>query len=100
MIGTPSPVQAVLDHVDRFEQRANGYWCICPGHDDHNPSLHVQEGEDGSALVKCRAGCEQEQVLSALEERGMHRRALFSPNGSRNSSEARERVTATYHIKD
>jgi putative DNA primase/helicase len=55
------PVEKVLEAVDAFEERANGFWCICPAHDDHDPSLHVEEGEDGQVLVICRAGCDQER---------------------------------------
>jgi putative DNA primase/helicase len=55
------PVEKVLAVVDRYEERHNGFWCICPAHDDHDPSLHVEEGEDGQVLVICRAGCDQER---------------------------------------
>jgi putative DNA primase/helicase len=77
-----TPVEKVLEVVDRYEERHNGLWCICPAHDDHNPSLHVQEAEDGSALLVCRTGCEQEDVISALEERGLRRRDLFADDAS------------------
>jgi hypothetical protein len=76
------PVEKVLEVVDRYEERHNGFWCICPAHDDHDPSLHVEEGEDGQALVICRAGCDQERVLDALEERGAARNELFPGGGS------------------
>jgi hypothetical protein len=76
------PVEKVLEVVDRYEERHNGFWCICPAHDDHDPSLHVEEGEDGQALVICRAGCDQERVLDALEERGVARHELFACGGS------------------
>jgi predicted P-loop ATPase len=42
----------------------------CPAHDDKNPSLSVSEGEDGLTLWHCHAGCSQEDVRRALEERG------------------------------
>jgi 5S rRNA maturation endonuclease (ribonuclease M5) len=106
-----NPVEKVLEAVDDYEERANGYWCVCPAHDDHNPSLHVEMAEDGSALFVCRAGCEQADVLAALERRGLKPRDLFaetiyevSPNGHSegawSASGGHERRAAAYAIKD
>ena len=41
----------------------------CPGHDDHDPSLSVSEGQDGKLLVRCHAGCDQGAVWAALQDR-------------------------------
>jgi 5S rRNA maturation endonuclease (ribonuclease M5) len=107
-----TPVEKILEAVDRYEERNSGFWCICPAHDDHDPSLHLEEGEDGQALVICRAGCDQERVLDALEERGVARHELFADGGSvlhiRNghsksaeiACDGRERPTASWSIKD
>jgi putative DNA primase/helicase len=107
------PIAKVLDALDAAEERANGYWCLCPAHDDHNPSLHVEEGEDGRVLMVCRAGCSQAAVLAALEERGLSRRDLFErgsgevvslnarPKAQKGSREAGpERLVASWPIKD
>ena len=42
----------------------------CPAHDDHTPSLSIDE-ENGKTLVHCFAGCSQEGVLAALRSRGI-----------------------------
>ena len=42
----------------------------CPAHDDRNPSLSVDE-KDGKLLLKCFAGCDQRDVVSALRDRGL-----------------------------
>jgi AAA domain len=106
------PVEKVLEAVDHYEERHNGFWCICPAHPDRVPSLHVEEGEDGQALAICRAGCDQERVLDALEERGVARHELFADGGSvlyiRNgrsksaeiAHDGRERLAASWSIKD
>lgn len=108
-----NPVEKVLEAVDDYEARANGFWCLCPAHDDHDPSLHVEEAEDGSALFKCRAGCDQAEVLAALEARGLKKRDLFPeaslPNeasslnghskGARSASGGRGRLAASYNVK-
>ena len=42
--------------------------CLCPAHDDHNPSLDVST-KGGKVLFKCRAGCSQDAVIGALKVR-------------------------------
>lgn len=43
-----------------------GWMACCPGHDDHNPSMHVNVGADGRILVKCYAGCTTADIVAAL----------------------------------
>lgn len=31
------------------------YWCMCPVHNDHEPSLHVYVGDDGMTVMYCHA---------------------------------------------
>lgn len=42
----------------------------CPAHDDRTPSLSVAE-RDGVVLVRCFAGCTQNEVIDALRQRGL-----------------------------
>lgn len=42
----------------------------CRAHDDKSPSLSVDVAADGKLLVKCRAHCSQEEVITALKSRG------------------------------
>lgn len=50
----------------------------CPAHDDGHPSLYVNI-RDGRVLLRCYAGCAQEQVIAALRARGL----WPEPNGDR-----------------
>lgn len=43
----------------------------CPAHDDRTPSLSVNETDDGTVLLKCFAGCSQDEVMGALTRRGL-----------------------------
>jgi hypothetical protein len=72
-----SPVQKTLGVLEGVEHRANGTWALCPAHDDHDPSLNIKEGDDGRALLHCFAGCDQGEVLGALEKRGLKSGELF-----------------------
>jgi hypothetical protein len=43
----------------------------CPAHDDRDPSLSIRDADNGKVLVRCYAGCEQEQVIAALRAHGL-----------------------------
>src|ERR1035437_6653721 len=43
---------------------------LCPGHDDHTPSLSIRE-VDGKILLHCHAGCSQRDAVEALKARGL-----------------------------
>lgn len=44
-----------------------GYSAKCPAHQDNSPSLSVSVKDDGKVLLKCHAGCAQQDVLAALD---------------------------------
>jgi hypothetical protein len=43
----------------------------CPAHVDRMPSLSITETHEGKILVHCHAGCDQENVIAALQARGL-----------------------------
>lgn len=47
------------------------YKALCPAHADNSPSLSISEGRGGQVLVYCFSGCRQEDVISALQDRGL-----------------------------
>jgi putative DNA primase/helicase len=52
--------------------RAGAGWVArCPAHDDRTPSLSLRDAGSGIVLVRCHAGCEQEDVIAALRSRGL-----------------------------
>jgi len=63
----PSPVvQNVLAKLDGVAKSGKRWKALCPAHDDHDPSLAVDEGDDGRCLLNCFAGCEFEAIVAAL----------------------------------
>jgi putative DNA primase/helicase len=53
-------------------RREGRVWrALCPAHNDHSPSLVIQDSENGKVLVKCWAGCGQDAVIRALSELGL-----------------------------
>lgn len=71
-------------------QKENGWTTHCPCHEDETPSLSLSEGDDRKILVHCHAGCSQEEVISALRERGLW------PTEARGKA----RIVATYDYID
>jgi putative DNA primase/helicase len=60
-------------------RKAGAGWTVrCPAHDDRTPSLSIRDADDGKVLIRCHAGCNQEQVIATLWARG-----LWTGNGSR-----------------
>jgi hypothetical protein len=66
-----------------------GWVARCPAHDDRKPSLSISDSDDGKVLVRCHAGCEQEQVLAALKSRG-----LWMENSPRRFTRSAPRVAS------
>ena len=59
--------EALIDRLDAVKKTGPGkYLSRCPAHDDRSPSLAIKEGDDGRVLLHCFAGCETEDVLSAI----------------------------------
>ena len=43
----------------------------CPNHDDRRPSLSVRLSDDGRILLKCHAGCPNDEIIETLRRRGL-----------------------------
>jgi putative DNA primase/helicase len=56
----------------------SGWSARCPAHDDRTPSLSLRETGDGKVLVRCHAGCDQDEVIAHLKASG-----LWTQNGPR-----------------
>jgi hypothetical protein len=78
---TTDPLTVVREALERAgcDPRGGNHDSVarCPSHDDHTPSLHFSEGEDGRALLHCFVGCSTESVVAAL---GLTLADLFPPD--------------------
>jgi len=52
------------------QKASGGFLCLCPAHDDRDPSLSLDSGDKG-LVVRCMAGCEQDAVITAMRARGL-----------------------------
>jgi hypothetical protein len=90
-----APVQRVLEALEAMgfaTRRSGAGWAArCPAHGDRKPSLSVNEGGGGLALLYCHRGCTPEHIVQAL---GLTMRDLF-PEG--NGAKPRE---TRYAVRD
>lgn len=63
--------------------------CLCPAHNDKDPSLSIKDGRNGAPLVKCHAGCDNLSVIAALKERRLWP-----------ERKPRKEIAATYGYRD
>ena len=68
----------------------DGWIARCPAHEDRSPSMSLRE-VSGKVLVHCHAGCEQRDVVNALESRELWPRSRARNSGS---------IVATYDYTD
>jgi hypothetical protein len=84
-----TPLETLLARLPDVGKASKGWLARCPAHDDRRASLSLSEGDDGTALVKCHAGCDTPAILVAI---GMKLADLFpakvgpSRNGKPKSS--------------
>jgi hypothetical protein len=61
-----TPIETLLAKLPGAKRAGNGWSARCPAHDDRRASLSVAQGDDGTALVKCHAGCNTAAILAAV----------------------------------
>jgi putative DNA primase/helicase len=66
MTPTERILSALADRNCEPKQNGKGWSARCPAHDDRSPSLSIDEGDDGRALLHCHAGCKVDAICSAV----------------------------------
>ena len=74
-------IENVLSKLEKVRRNGSGYQALCPGHEDENPSLSIDTGDDGRVLVFCHAGCSFDSIVQSL---GMSAQDLMPQNGQLN----------------
>lgn len=67
----PKELESALELLEDVAQEGNEYRAICPIHGTHALSLKWSEASN-ALLVKCRAGCKQDELVAALRKLGIH----------------------------
>lgn len=88
-----APIDKVLNALrtttgQEPKRSGSGWSGLCPVHDDHNPSLSINEGDDGKALVTCMArNCDFADIAAAL---GLTKQDFFPDNAALPSSQVNQ----------
>jgi len=94
------PIDRVLAKLPNAKKSGADKWTAhCPAHDDHNPSLSVEAGEDGKVLLHCFAGCTSEAIVATL---GLTMSDLFAGDKKPAKSEKKvhRKIVKTYQYRD
>lgn len=96
-----NPIDTVLDalrtHGKDPKRNGKGWVALCPGHDDHKPSLSIDQGDNGRCLLKCRSrNCPTKEIVRAI---GLTMGDLFA-TGNRRAGKQLGKVVATYDYHD
>lgn len=75
--GNVSPINRVLDACDGVRKSGGGWIAKCPSHEDKRPSLSIAEGDNGTVLLHCYAGCEVHSIAAGM---GLEVSDLFVKN--------------------
>lgn len=66
-----TPLDLVLERLSAVGNPAkkvgNAWQARCPAHPDKTPSLSVDQGRDGNAVMHCHAGCTIDDLCQALQ---------------------------------
>ncbi len=78
-----TPLENLLSKL-RDARKAGDRWSArCPAHDDQRASLSIGQGDDGTVLLRCHAGCKTPAILGAV---GLKLADLFPPKPGRPST--------------
>lgn len=58
--------QQILFYLDGVKPQGTGWIARCPAHDDQNPSLKIDDGRNGRAVLHCFAKCSYSSIMAAL----------------------------------
>lgn len=96
--------EQILSRLDRVKEasRPGEWWASCPcsdhgkGRGDRSPSLHITEGDEGKILMRCAAGCSNEDVLNSI---GLGMADLFLKNGQQRPIETTKQRKEKEHAE-
>lgn len=84
-------IESVASQLNGIK-KGDKYSCLCPAHPDTKPSLSVSLSDTGKILFYCHAGCSQQQVLTALRNRGIMPQAKLT--------QVKDTIEALYEYTD
>lgn len=66
-----SNASSIAESLNVFKINHDGwYQCKCPIHEDNKPSMGVKDGNEGSVIFNCFAGCDSSDIASYFKDLG------------------------------
>jgi putative DNA primase/helicase len=64
-------IEQLAKKLGKASCNGSGWVCLCPAHDDRNPSLSLSwDSTTQKLLVKCHAGCDYDDIMAAIRQKG------------------------------
>lgn len=60
-------LQSILSKAGTVRKIGDNWQAKCPAHEDHRASLSIGQGENGTILLHCHAGCSFESIIAAWD---------------------------------
>jgi hypothetical protein len=97
----PNEAELLAKRLSKAKRSGQQWVALCPAHDDRNPSLSISNAADGKLLVRCHAGCSQDQVIAACRARGVwpgkpEERRPATPNPARHLNGASKKTESVW----
>ena len=80
--------------LEKPKKQGKGWQACCPAHDDKNPSLSINDGDNGKPVVHCHAGCTQKSVIDTLIDAGKWPER--NPNGASYTPQKSRKTVYSY----
>lgn len=58
-------IDEILTYFEGVKKNGQGFKALCPAHDDHNPSLSIDQ-KGGKILLTCHTGCHTESIMQQI----------------------------------
>jgi putative DNA primase/helicase len=95
---TAADIERIAKACGKAKRTGDEFACLCPAHDDKNPSCTIGVGDESKLLVHCHTGCKQAEVWQALQKRGLLLNGDARP--AEPKREARKKIVAVYRYTD
>ena len=94
-----SALEHLLNSLQKVKGRNGSWTACCPAHNDKGPSLAVRETPDGRILLHCFAGCEVQNIVTAV---GLDMTDLFPPEEKRRDYpvEGKPKIKPAFYASD
>ncbi len=88
---THNDIEQIAKALGKFSRSGKWYSCLCPAHNDHNPSLSICLGDNGTLVLNCFVGCDPKDIFREIKNRNLlphsyyERRRVEPLNSNRNN---------------